>query len=183
MLNLFEMQNEVTQDDCDAFTQNLMKGSVTPVLWRGFHSYTLQSNSGLIIQFWLKASPLNSSMIKLVKQVHSHLASATTYHGLMLNSSVSVWVMKIIVGVEYMFTASTITTAKLDITVADFVKWVFVHYVLLNWYNATGSMLHHEKPLNLQPKTNIISTPLNSSSCSAFYLLDSQTSLKTLRRI
>jgi hypothetical protein len=31
MSDLFETQNEVTQDDCDAFAQNLVKGSVTPV--------------------------------------------------------------------------------------------------------------------------------------------------------
>jgi hypothetical protein len=122
MSDLFETQNEVTQDDCDTYAQNLVKGSVTPMPWQGFHSYTLRSNSGLIIQFRSKASPLDSSTTKLAKQVHGRLAPATTYHGLMPNSSVSVWVMEIIAGVGYMFTASTITTAKLDITVTDFAK-------------------------------------------------------------
>ncbi|CZR52122.1 uncharacterized protein PAC_01999 [Phialocephala subalpina] len=123
MSDLFETQDEVTQDDCDAYARNLVKGSLTPVPWQGFHSYTLRSNLGLIIQFRSKASPLDSSTTKLVKQVHGHLAPATTYHGLMPNSSVSVWIMEIIAGVGYMFTASTITTAKLDITVADFAKF------------------------------------------------------------
>ncbi|MCJ1377791.1 hypothetical protein MMC17_000887 [Xylographa soralifera] len=123
MSDLFETQNEVTQDDCDTYAQNLVKGSVTPVPWQGFHSYTLRSNSGLIIQFRSKASPLDSSTTKLAKQVHGHLAPTTTYHGLMPNSSVSVWVMEIIAGVGYLFTASTITTAKLDITVTDFAKF------------------------------------------------------------
>ncbi|KIW38196.1 hypothetical protein, variant [Exophiala oligosperma] len=123
MSDLFETQNEVTQDDCDTYAQNLVKGSVTPMPWQGFHSYTLRSNSGLIIQFRSKASPLDSSTTKLAKQVHGHLAPATTYHGLMPNSSVSVWVMEFIAGVGYLFTASTITTAKLDITVTDFAKF------------------------------------------------------------
>jgi hypothetical protein len=122
MSDLFETQHEVTQDDCDAYAQNLVKSSVTPVLWQGFHSYTLRSNSGLIIQFRSEASPLSSLTTKLAKQVHRHLAPATTYHGLMPDSSVSVWVMEIIAGVGYMFTASTITAAKLDITVIDFAK-------------------------------------------------------------
>jgi len=47
---------------------------------------------------------------------------ATTYRGLMPNSSVSIWVMEIIADVRYLFTASTITTAKLDTTVTDFAK-------------------------------------------------------------
>lgn len=122
MSDLFKTQDEVTQDDCDAYAQNLVKSSVTPVPWQGFHSYTLRSNSGLIIQFRSEASPLDNSTTKLAKQVYGHLALVTTYHGLVPNSSVSVWVMEIIAGVGYMFTASTITPAKLDITVVDFAK-------------------------------------------------------------
>jgi len=60
---------------------------------------------------------------KLAKQVYGHLAPATTYHGLMPNSSVSVWLMEVIAGIGYLFIASTITTAKLDITVTDFAKF------------------------------------------------------------
>jgi hypothetical protein len=99
-----------------------VKGSVTPVPWQGYHSYILQSNSGVIIQFRSKALPLDISTTKLAKQVHGHLAPATVYYGLMPNSSVSVWVMEIIVGVGYLFTASIITIAKLDIMVIDLAK-------------------------------------------------------------
>ncbi|KAL7919530.1 hypothetical protein ACQKWADRAFT_192465 [Trichoderma austrokoningii] len=123
MSDLFETQHEVTQDDCDAYARNLAKSSVTPVPWQGFHSYTLRSSSGLIIQFRSGASPLCSSTTKLAKQVHGHLAPATTYHGLMPDSSVSVWVMEIIAGVGYLFTESTITAAKLHVTVIDFAKF------------------------------------------------------------
>ena len=122
MSDLFETQDEVTQDDCDTYAQNLVKSSVTPVPWQGFHSYILRSNSGLIIQFRSEALPLDSATTKLAKQVYGHLAPATIYHGLMPNSLVSVWVIEIIVGVGYMFTASTITPAKLDVTVVDFAK-------------------------------------------------------------
>ncbi|RFU28929.1 hypothetical protein B7463_g7424, partial [Scytalidium lignicola] len=121
MSDLFKTLNEVTQDDYDTYTWSL-ENSVTPVPWRGFHSYTLRSNSGLIIQFRSKESPL-SSMTKFAKQVHGHLVPATTYHSLMLNSSVSVWVMEIMAGVGYAFTTCTITPAKLDITVVDFAKF------------------------------------------------------------
>lgn len=90
MSDLFETRNGVTQDDSDTYAQNMVKGSVTPMPWQGFHSYTLWSNSGLIIQFRSKASPFDSATTKLAKKVHGHHAPATTYHGLMPNSSVSV---------------------------------------------------------------------------------------------
>src|ERR1700722_15367985 len=112
MSDLFETQDEVTQDDCDAYAQILVKSSVTPVPWQGFHSYTLQSDSGLIIQFRSKASPLNSSMAKLAKKIHGRLAPTTTYYGLMPNSSVTVWVVEILSGIGYLFTVSRITVAK-----------------------------------------------------------------------
>jgi hypothetical protein len=61
-------------------------------------------------------------MTKLTKQVYYYLTPATTYYGLMSDSSVSVWAIEIITGIGYIFTASTITAAKLDITVIDFAK-------------------------------------------------------------
>ncbi|KAG9229004.1 hypothetical protein BJ875DRAFT_524635 [Amylocarpus encephaloides] len=101
---------------------------------------SLRSNTGLIIRFRSKASPLDSSTTKLAKQVHGHLAPATTYHGFMRNSSVLVWVMEIIAGVGYWFTSCTITTAKLDITVADFAK-----FYSASWKNpqSLGKDKHH----------------------------------------
>jgi len=122
MSDLFETQDEVTKDDCDRYAQQLVKGPVTPMPWQGFHSYTLRSNSGLIIQFRSKASPLYSSTTKLAKKVHGDLAPTTIYQGCMPNTSVSVWVMEIMAGIGYLFTASTITKSKLDNTVVDFAK-------------------------------------------------------------
>ncbi len=90
MSDLFETRNGVTQDDSDTYAQNMVNGSVTPMPWQGFHSYTLWSNSGLIIQSGSKASPFDSATTKLAKKVQGHHAPATTCHGLMPNSSVSV---------------------------------------------------------------------------------------------
>jgi len=122
MSDLFDTQDEVTQDDCDAYAQNLVKSSVTPVPWQGFHSYTLQSDSGLIVQFRSDASPLNSSTAQLAKKIHRHLAPTTTYYGLMPNSSVTVWVMETLPGIGYLFTVSRITVDKQDATITDFAK-------------------------------------------------------------
>jgi len=90
MSDLVETQNEVTQDDYVAYAQDLVGSSVKPVPWQGFHSYTFVSESGLIVQFRSKSSPIDISITALAKAVHRHVAPATTYQGLMPNSSVSI---------------------------------------------------------------------------------------------
>ncbi len=122
MSDLFKTQNEVTQDDCVAYAQNLVGTSMEPVPWQGFHSYTLVSDSGLIVQFRSKSSPLDISMTALAKAVHRHVAPATTYQGLMPNSSVSIWMMEALPGTGYLFTFSRITVGKLDTTITDLAK-------------------------------------------------------------
>jgi hypothetical protein len=122
MSDLFETQHEVTEGDCIAYAQNLVGTSVKPVPWQGFHSYTLMSESGLIVQFRSKSSPLDISMTALAKAIHRHVAPATTYQGLMPNSSVSIWMMEALPGNGYLFTFSKITVAKLDTTVVDLAK-------------------------------------------------------------
>lgn len=122
MSDLFETQNEVTQGECVAYAQDLVGTSVRPVPWQGFHSYTLVSESGLIVQFRSKSSPLDISMTALAKAVHRHIAPATTYQGLMPNSSVSIWMMETLPGIGYLFIFNSITMAKLDTTVIDLAR-------------------------------------------------------------
>jgi len=123
MADLFETQNEITQDDCGASAQNLVGTSVEPVPWQGFHSYTLVSGSGgLIVQFRSESSPLDISMTALAKAVHRQVAPATTYQGLMPNSSESIWIVEALPGTGYLFTFSKMTIAKLDTTVTDLAK-------------------------------------------------------------
>lgn len=122
MSDLFETQNEVTQGECVAYAQDLVGTSVRPVPWQGFHSYTLVSESGLIVQFRSKSSPLDISMTALAKAVHRHVAPATTYQGLMPNSSVSIWMMETLPGIGYLFIFNSITMAKLDTTVIDLAR-------------------------------------------------------------
>jgi len=122
MSDLFDTQHEVTEDDCIAYAQNLVGTSVKPVPWQGFHSYTLMSESGIIVQFRSKLSPLDISMTALAKAVHRHVAPATTYQGLMPKSSVSIWMMEALPGTGYLFTFGRITVAKLDTTVIDLAK-------------------------------------------------------------
>ena len=122
MSDLFQTQKEVTQGDCIAYAQTLMGTSVKPVLWQGFHSYTLLSESGCIIQFRSKDSPLDISMTTLAKEVHRHVAPATAYQGLMPNSSVSIWIMEALPGTGYLFTYSSLTVAKMDQIVIDLAK-------------------------------------------------------------
>ena len=122
MSDLFETQDEVSQLDCIKYAQTLVGTSVKPVPWQGFHSYTLLSDLGHIIQFRSEASPLNISMTTLAKAVHRHVAPATTYQGLMPNSTVSVWIMEALPGIGYLFTFSYITLAKMDTVVSDLAK-------------------------------------------------------------
>ena len=122
MSDLFETQNEVTQNDCVAYAQDLVGTAVRPVSWQGFHSYTLVSESGLIVQFRSKSSPLDILMTALAKAVHRHVAPATTYQGLMPNSSVSIWMMEVLPGTGYLFIFNSITMAKLDTTVIDLAR-------------------------------------------------------------
>lgn len=122
MSDLFETQNEISQIECVTYAQNLVGSSVEPVPWQGFHSYTLLSESGQIIQFRSEASPLDISMTTLAKTIHPYVAPATTYHGLMPNSSVSVWIMEALPGIGYLFIFSSITAAKVDTLVSDLAK-------------------------------------------------------------
>ena len=122
MSDLFETQNEISQIECVTHAQNLVGSSVEPVPWQGFHSYTLLSEPGQIIQFRSEASPLDISMTTLAKTIHPSVAPATTYHGLMPNSSVSVWVMEALPGIGYLFIFSSITAAKVDTLVSDLAK-------------------------------------------------------------
>ena len=122
MSDLFETQNEVTQNDCDTYARKLVKSSVRPVHWQGYHSYTLVSMSGLIVQFRSKASPLDIEMSTLAKAIHRHIAPDTAYYGLMPNSSVSIWVMETLLGVGYLVTYYSTTLAKQDRIMVDMAK-------------------------------------------------------------
>ncbi|KAG8421370.1 hypothetical protein J3459_007468 [Metarhizium acridum] len=131
MSDLFEAQDEVTQNECDAYARSLAKSSVTPLPWQGFHSYTLLSASGIIVQFRSEASPLDNSTVKIAKSIHPYLTPTTTYHGSMPNSSVTVWVMDALPGIGFLFTVSSITPAKQDITITDLAK-----FYAESWENA-----------------------------------------------
>ena len=122
MSDLFETQNEVTPDDCITYAQDLVKSPVKPVPWQGFHSYRLLSESGVVIQFRSKVSPLDISMATLAKAIHRHIAPATTYQGLMPNTSVSIWIMEALPGIGYLFTYGSVTVAKQDATIIDLAK-------------------------------------------------------------
>lgn len=122
MSDLFETQHEVTQDDCLKYAQNLMKSSVHPVPWQGYHSYTLLSESGFILQFRSKESPLDISMTTLAKKIHGPIAPATMFLGLMPKSSVGIWIMEALPGVGYLFTYSDTTAAKQHTTVIDLAR-------------------------------------------------------------
>ncbi len=121
-LLLFETQDEVTKEDCDIYAQNLLKSSLTPNWWQGCHSYTLLSDSKVIVQFRSQKSPLNVSMATLAKKIHPRLAPATTYHGCMPNSSVSIWEMEAMPGIGFLATLEALTTAKQELIIIDFAK-------------------------------------------------------------
>jgi len=49
---------EVIQDDYAANAQHAVNGSVVPMQWQGYDSYTLWSSSGLMVQFRSETSRL-----------------------------------------------------------------------------------------------------------------------------
>jgi len=75
--------------------------------------------SGQIVQFRSEASPLDLPTVILAKNIHSQLAPSTNYHGMMPNSSVSIWVMQALPGIGYLSALGQITDDKQSRTVMD----------------------------------------------------------------
>jgi hypothetical protein len=123
MSDLFTTQDEVTQEECDAYAQKLTNSTVTVLPWQGHHSYTMLTASGIIVQFRSKASPLDISVAELAKTTHRHLAPTTTYHGFMHKSSVTVWLMELLPGTGYLFTVSSLTPAKQEATITGMARY------------------------------------------------------------
>ncbi len=119
---LFQTQDEVTQEACDAYAQDLTTEPVRPTSWQGYHSYTLLLDDlGLILQFRSKASPLDPDIVCLAKTVHGPLAPKTHRLGYMPGSSVSIWQMEKLPGDGYLtMPRQTITPNTLDVTVKSF---------------------------------------------------------------
>lgn len=123
MSDLFITQDEVTQEECDEYAQRLTNSTVTAMPWQGCHSYTILTDSGVIVQFRSKDSPLDISTAELAKTTHRHLAPTTTYHGFMQKSSVTVWQMEALPGTGYLFTISSLTPAKQEATITDMARY------------------------------------------------------------
>ena len=119
---LFEMQKDITEDDCVQYAQTLTKSLVHPVPWQGFHSYTVLSTSGVIVQFRSQASPFDVRMTTLAKETHGPLAPTTTYQSTMPNSTVTIWVMEALPGVGYLSTYFHTTAPKRDVIVIDMAR-------------------------------------------------------------
>ena len=119
---LFEEQQDITEDDCVQYAQNLTKSLVHPVPWQGCHSYTVLSKSGVIVQFRSQASPLDIRMTTLAKDTHGHLAPSTSYEGTMPNSTVTIWIIETLPGVGYLSTYRNTTAAKRDIIAMDMAR-------------------------------------------------------------
>ena len=119
---LFETHKDITENDCVQYAQKLTKSSVDPVPWQGYHSYTLLSRSGVIVQFRSPESPFDITMTTLAKQTHGLLAPTTTYEGTMTNSTITVWVMEALPGVGYLCTYTNTTVAKQDVIVIDLAR-------------------------------------------------------------
>ena len=122
MSYLFENHQEVSQAKCEDYAQNLVGSPVVPLSWQGYFSYTVLSKSGQIVQFRARDSPLNITLSTLAKQIHGPLAPATTYHGLLPDSTVTVWIMEALPGTGYASIYSYIDTVKLDAAVSDLAK-------------------------------------------------------------
>lgn len=122
MWEFFETQKEVIQDDCLKYAQNLVKSPVNPVPWQGYHSYTLLSESSLIVRFRFKASPLDMPIITLAKQVHGNIAPATTYQRVMSKTSLKIWLIEALPAVGYLSTICYTTVGKQDTIVIDMAR-------------------------------------------------------------
>ena len=120
---LFEMQKDITEEDCIQYAQTLTKSMIHPVPRQGCHSYIVLSKSGVIVQFHSQASPLDIRTTTLAKDTYGHLGPTTTYEGTMPNSTVTIWIMDALPGVGYLSTYRYTTAAKQDVTVIDMARW------------------------------------------------------------
>jgi hypothetical protein len=119
-----QRQDEATQEACDTYAQRLTNSTVTVMPWQGYHSYTLLTASGVIVQFRSKTSPLDTSTAELAKRIHGHLAPSTTYYGFTDKSSVTVWLMELLPGTGYLFTVGSLTPAKQEAAITGMARYV-----------------------------------------------------------
>lgn len=72
-----------TRSDCDARTQDLVGGTVTPVAVQGTCSYSVYAgpNNEFVVQFRLKSLVLKTEMTTLVNTVYGSLVPSVSYHG------------------------------------------------------------------------------------------------------
>lgn len=122
----FQLQNEVTQNECDAYAQSLKNGPTSPTSWQGCHSYTvIIENPGLIIQFRSQVSSFDQEMIDFAKAVHRSLVPRTHFLDKMPYSFVFIWEMKHLPERNYLImTPDAISSHTLDMTVKSFAMQV-----------------------------------------------------------
>lgn len=103
MSDLFDTHSDVKQSSCDRYAEQVVGGSIRPLAWQGYYSYTVESEDGhTIVHFRSEKSPLDQEVLDLAKRVHGQQVPLSVYLGELAGSTVSVWKMNKIPGVGFL---------------------------------------------------------------------------------
>jgi len=122
---IFDIQSEVTQDQCNAYAESLTQSLVKPMGFQGANSYTVVSDSSppLVVQFRIKDSSLVLGVVNLAKQIYGAKAPLTMFVGYMAGSNIAIWTMECIPGISYVFDHKSRTPTKVEASVTDLARY------------------------------------------------------------
>jgi hypothetical protein len=103
MSDAFEIRTIVQQSSFNRYAEKVVGGTVRPLDWQGYHSYTVESeDERTVIQFRSDQSPLDDRIITLAKRIHPNLVPAIERLEFLDDPTVSVWKMDKISGVGFL---------------------------------------------------------------------------------
>jgi hypothetical protein len=121
MSDAFEIRIIVQQSSFNRYAEKVVGGTVRPLDWQGYHSYTVESeDERTVIQFRSDQSPLDDRIITLAKRIHPNLVPAIERLEFLDDPTVSVWKMDKISGVGFLdMTHDDNIETKLRLTITD----------------------------------------------------------------
>jgi hypothetical protein len=124
MSDSFDMRTNAQQTSFNRYAEEVVGGTVHPLDWQGYYSYTVESEDGrTLVQFRSDQSPLDDEIINLAKRVHPNFVPTMERSEFLDDPTVSVWKMDKIPGVGFLkMIHDDIIKTKLLVTVTDMAK-------------------------------------------------------------
>jgi hypothetical protein len=125
MVGNFERRAHDKQISFNRYAQEVVGGTVYPLDWQGYHSYTVESEDRrTVVQFRSDQSPLDEEILSLAKKIHPNLVPTTERLKFLDDTTISVWKMDKIPGVGFLkMIHDDDIKAKLPLTVTDMAEY------------------------------------------------------------